>query len=115
MVAERLTAAVDGLSSYIPGKFYLRELPFIIELLRYIEHPLECIVVDGYVTLGADEYPGVGMRLWQHLRGKVPVIGVAKTKFVGTPKTQKFCVVEVRSHCLLLLSESIWSRRRAIL
>ncbi|WP_081083188.1 endonuclease V [Burkholderia anthina] len=86
VVAERLTAAVDGLQGYIPGKFYLRELPCIVELLKHVEHPLECIVVDGYVTLGADEYPGLGMRLWQHLHGKVPVIGVAKTKFVGTPK-----------------------------
>ncbi|RQX83021.1 endonuclease V [Burkholderia anthina] len=86
VVAERLTATVDGLQGYIPGKFYLRELPCIVELLKHVEHPLECIVVDGYVTLGADERPGLGMRLWQHLHGKVPVIGVAKTKFVGTPK-----------------------------
>ncbi|WP_174979087.1 endonuclease V [Burkholderia lata] len=87
VVVERLTAKVDGLASYIPGKFYLRELPCIIELLKHVEHPLECIVVDGYVTLGADECPGLGMRLWQHLDGKVPVVGVAKTKFLGTPKS----------------------------
>ncbi|KVT71913.1 endonuclease V [Burkholderia ubonensis] len=86
VVIERLTAKVDGLASYIPGKFYLRELPCILELLKHVEHPLECIVVDGYVTLGADERPGLGMRLWQHLDGKVPVIGVAKTKFLGTPE-----------------------------
>ncbi|TCW85638.1 endonuclease V [Burkholderia sp. SRS-46] len=86
VVVERLTAKVDGLASYIPGKFYLRELPCIIELLKHVGHPLECVVVDGYVTLGADECPGLGMRLWQHLDGKVPVIGVAKTKFLGTPK-----------------------------
>ncbi|MEN2468636.1 endonuclease V [Burkholderia sp. GS2Y] len=86
VVVERLTANVDSLASYIPGKFYLRELPCIIELLKRVEHPLECIVVDGYVTLGADGCPGLGMRLWQHLDGKVPVVGVAKTKFLGTPE-----------------------------
>lgn len=48
VVVERLTAKVDGLASYIPGKFYLRELPCIIELLKHVEHPLECIVVDGW-------------------------------------------------------------------
>lgn len=34
VVAERLTAAVDGFPGYIPGKFYLRELPCIIELQK---------------------------------------------------------------------------------
>ncbi|WP_431823318.1 endonuclease V [Burkholderia sp. F1] len=71
VVIERLTAKVDGLASYIPGKFYLRELPCILELLKHVDYPLECIVVDGYVTLGADESPGLGMKLWQHLDGKV--------------------------------------------
>ncbi|VWB41731.1 endonuclease V [Burkholderia lata] len=86
VVVESLTVKVDSRASYIPGKFYLRELPCIVELLKHVEHSLECIVVDGYVTLGADECPGLGMRLWQHLDGKVPVVGVAKTKFLGTPK-----------------------------
>ncbi|MXN79036.1 endonuclease V [Burkholderia sp. 4701] len=86
VVVERLTAKINVLASYIPGKFYLRELPCIIELLKRVKYPLECIVIDGYVTLGADESPGLGMRLWQHLDGKVPVIGVAKSRFLGTPK-----------------------------
>ncbi|MGW5043278.1 endonuclease V, partial [Streptomyces parvulus] len=49
VVVERLTVKVDSRASYIPGKFYLRELPCIVELLKHVEHPLECIVVDGYV------------------------------------------------------------------
>lgn len=64
----------------------MRELLCIIELLKCVKYPLECIVIDGYVTLGAGEHPGLGMLLWQHLDGKIPVIGIAKSKFVGTPE-----------------------------
>jgi deoxyinosine 3'endonuclease (endonuclease V) len=39
--------------------------------------------VDGYVTLGAEQRPGLGQHLHAALGGQIPVVGVAKTRFAG--------------------------------
>lgn len=65
--------------AYEPGKFYVRELPYLLAVLERMP-PLETILVDAYVWLGVDE-PGLGARL--HERCGAPVIGVAKTRFAG--------------------------------
>ena len=84
--AERaVTAKIAPIHEYIPGQFYKRELPCIMELLELIHEPLSCIVVDGYVYLGTDEKPGLGKYLYDELKGSIPVIGVAKSSFVDTP------------------------------
>jgi deoxyribonuclease V len=51
---------------------------------RFAEAPAT-IVVDGYVTLGAAQRDGLGARLFSALREQIPVIGVAKSRFAGTP------------------------------
>lgn len=73
----------ESVAPYEPGMFYRRELPCLLGLLR--EHALqpECIVVDGHVYLDDDGRPGLGKHLFDALDGRVPVIGVAKTAFVG--------------------------------
>lgn len=73
----------DAVAPYEPGAFYRRELPCILGLLR--EHDLQpdIIVVDGHVFLDAHGSPGLGKHLFDALDGRVPVIGVAKTAFVG--------------------------------
>ena len=58
-------------------------------MLEQIDEPLECIVIDGYVTLGEAQKPGLGMKLWESLQGATPVIGVAKSEFHGTPENAK--------------------------
>lgn len=70
-------------ASYAPGAFYRRERPCILGLLR--EHALQpdTIVVDGHVFLDDAGRPGLGKHLFDALDGRVPVIGVAKTAFVG--------------------------------
>jgi deoxyribonuclease V len=68
-------------ADYIPGSFYRRELPCIMALLSQIENPLDEMIVDGYVMLG--KRPGLGQRLFEQLDGKIPVIGVAKSKCEG--------------------------------
>ena len=73
-------------SSYMPGKFYRRELPCIAELLTHINTELECIIIDGFVHLGKDRDPGLGMHLWDMLEQKIVVIGVAKSPFKNTPE-----------------------------
>lgn len=69
---------------YRPGQFYKRELPCIMRLLN--EHALtpEVIVIDGYVYLGDESNPGLGMYLYNELEGRIPIIGVAKKRFKNT-------------------------------
>ena len=77
---------LDKVAPYESGSFFKRELPCILSLLEDVDQPLEAIIVDGYVTLGESNKPGLGMYLYESIRRTVPVIGVAKTEFVGTPE-----------------------------
>jgi deoxyribonuclease V len=72
-----------GLAPYEPGSFYKRELPALLPLIeRAITlHGVSCVIVDGYVDLG--EKPGLGCHLFEALGGSMPVIGVAKTRFLS--------------------------------
>jgi deoxyribonuclease V len=72
-------------AEYVPGSFYLRELPCILKLLGEVREPFDVVVIDGYVFLGEERRPGLGMHLWEALGRRVPVIGVAKSRFRGTP------------------------------
>jgi deoxyribonuclease V len=67
-------------ADYVPGEFYKRELPGILELYRQLGIPAETIVIDGYVRL-APNRPGLGMHLYRALAEQAPVIGVAKSAF----------------------------------
>jgi deoxyribonuclease V len=72
---------VAPVQPYQPGQFYRRELPCILAVLGKVQEPLEAVVVDGYVWLQDDQSPGLGGHL--HAALKLPVIGVAKTHFLG--------------------------------
>lgn len=74
---ERLPAAAD----YEPGRFYQRELPCLLALMRLHQLQPSCVLVDGYVYLDGHAEPGLGKHLFDALEGTVPVIGVAKTSF----------------------------------
>lgn len=71
---------IDDIADYVPGQFYKRELPCIIQLLDEITEPIDLIIVDGYVWL-TDEKKGLGAYLYEALNQKTPVIGVAKNWF----------------------------------
>jgi deoxyribonuclease V len=75
---------IDAVDEYIPGEFFRRELPCILKVIVQVSAPLDAIVIDGYVTLGDPPHPGLGMKLWEALGGKVPIIGVAKSFFACT-------------------------------
>lgn len=83
--SEQVVADLDFFEDYIPGKFYLRELPCLVSVLEKVKTNLNTIVIDGYVTLGGNKEPGLGMMLWEYFERTIPVIGVAKSKFEGTP------------------------------
>lgn len=77
----RLVTRLTNIEPYVPGQFFRRELPCLLEVLRLITDPIETIVVDGYVWLEDESRPGLGAHLYSSLHGNIPVIGVAKTQF----------------------------------
>ena len=77
-----------GAANYVPGAFYRRELPCILMLLAEINQTLTEMIVDGYVTLG--NRAGLGKHLFDHLDGKIPVIGVAKSKYEESTGTDVY-------------------------
>lgn len=79
-VAE-YTVSCRRVAAYVPGEFFKRELPCLLAVLEKVRQPLSAIVVDGYVTLGSRA--GLGLCLWEALGQRVPVIGVAKSRFRG--------------------------------
>ncbi|HEX2536166.1 MAG TPA: endonuclease V [Chitinophagaceae bacterium] len=75
---------------YMPGAFYRRELPCILHLLQQPEVPLPAVlIIDGYVYTDDAGKPGLGAYLYEALRGAVPVIGIAKTKFAAVDRKQR--------------------------
>lgn len=81
--ARLLTVNVQNVAAYESGNFYKRELPCILKLIETVEDEISCLVIDGYVVLGAGR-DGLGMYLWRSLAEKVPIIGVAKSRFKET-------------------------------
>lgn len=80
-----LTEKVSPIAAYEPGAFYKREMPCILQTLQKVSQPIDLIIIDGFVWLGPD-HPGLGAMLYDELNQKIPVIGVAKTKYyTGTP------------------------------
>jgi deoxyinosine 3'endonuclease (endonuclease V) len=81
----------DQVSPYEPGQFYRRELPLLLAAIHEVETSIDCVVVDGYVWLRPDSARGLGAHLYEALVGRVPVIGVAKTR-VWTRQRRRCCV-----------------------
>jgi len=79
--AGEIVERINEARPYEPGAFYKRELPCILAVLDNGRQPVRGIVVDGYVWLGDTQTPGLGARLYESLQQRVPVIGVAKTRF----------------------------------
>jgi deoxyribonuclease V len=80
---DEFVSVVDIDAEYVPGQFYKRELPCILALLK--DHALspDIILVDAYVFLDDDGRPGLGKHLYDALKGKSVVIGVAKNRYSG--------------------------------
>lgn len=78
--SEQIVQECGAASAYVPGQFYLRELPPILTILSALAAPPELVVIDGYVWLGADQQ-GLGARLHGALGERIVVVGVAKTEW----------------------------------
>ncbi len=79
------TCHIEQVADYAPGKFYQRELPCIIAILHDFDSSFDVVVIDGFVHLGTKRTPGLGWHLWEKMGRSIPVIGVAKSAFKGTP------------------------------
>ena len=72
----------------IPGQFYKRELPCILEIIKDIDlSTLEAILIDGHIYTDNEKTYGLGAHLYNKLHEKVPIIGVAKTPFHTNSET----------------------------
>jgi deoxyribonuclease V len=73
---------IDEVSAYVPGAFYKRELPCILEICKDVDlRSLDCIIIDGFVVLDDSGKPGLGAYVYDSIQQQAPVIGVAKTNF----------------------------------
>ncbi|MFA5620692.1 MAG: endonuclease V [Weeksellaceae bacterium] len=77
------TEIMETPDEYHSGEFYKRELPCILSLLNQLDlRAVDVILIDGFVYLDDDDYPGLGGHLYECLDRKIPIIGVAKSDFV---------------------------------
>jgi [ribosomal protein S5]-alanine N-acetyltransferase len=72
---------------YRAGRFFERELPFVLGAVSRLKAPPAAMIVDGYVELGPGK-PGLGARLHEAMESHPVVIGVAKKAFAGAPSVE---------------------------
>lgn len=108
VVAER-AVSLQGIQPYQSGQFFIRELPCLLAVLRVLP-PLEVILIDGYVWL-EENRPGLGAHLYQSLDRRIPVIGVAKTRYFGAENVQE--ITRGKSKIPLYVSAAGLSVRQA--
>lgn len=78
---EEHVVHIPSVLPYVPGRFFERELPCIVEVLSLVRSDFEAIVVDGYVHLDSSGTAGLGSHLYAHYGGQYAVVGVAKTAY----------------------------------
>lgn len=78
---------VENINEYVPGEFYKRELPCILEFLKdYDLEQIQCIIIDGFIFLDDNQKKGLGAYLYESLNSKISIIGAAKSKFYNNTK-----------------------------
>lgn len=77
-------AIVPAPGEYEPGRFYLRELQPLLEVIQQIAQPIDTYVIDGYCHLSSELSPGLGVFLWESLQQSAVIVGVAKNRYRGT-------------------------------
>ena len=83
--ANTFITQTDQVEEYQAGEFYKRELPIILMLLEQLPQLPEIIIIDGYVYLDRYQKAGLGVHLYNALKTKVAIIGVAKSRFQDIP------------------------------
>ena len=61
MPERTIVKEVQNIHKYIPGQFYKRELPCILEILKDVDlNDIEAIIVDGHVYIDNEKSYGLG-------------------------------------------------------
>ena len=82
LALQHVIRYIDAVEEYVPGSFYKRELPCILEIIKNVElENISCIIIDGFVVLDDAGKPGLGTYVFESIQSRVPVIGVAKSNF----------------------------------
>lgn len=82
-----VTKYVDHVEPYVPGQFYKRELPCVLEIIKEVSlQDLDAIIVDGHVYVDTHNF-GLGGYVWKALNQQIPVIGVAKSPYYANAAT----------------------------
>lgn len=85
---EIIEVSTSEVADYEPGFFYKRELPCILEALQKVDlQTIDAILIDGYVYVDDGFTHGLGGYLFEALRQKIPIVGIAKTKFIRNTTT----------------------------
>lgn len=79
-VVEEVTKSKEIPAEYIPGRFALRELPLIAEVLLEISSQIDCLILDGH---GIAHPEKAGLASFAGVLFKLPTIGTAKNLLVG--------------------------------
>ena len=108
---EIVSSWSESFGQYIPGEFYKRELPCIMDLIQKKVPNIkdyECIILDGLARLPGSASEGLGLHLESELEKVYPdfrdapgnidiggpaIMGVAKTKFKGIDEDDGTCKV----------------------
>jgi len=77
-------------AEYVPGEFYKREMPCVLDLIEKVAlEKLDAVLVDGHVYIDNAFGHGLGGYVYEALNRAVPVIGVAKRAFHANDKTNR--------------------------
>jgi deoxyribonuclease V len=80
-ISQKLISHTSNVEKYEPGKFYKRELPCLLKLIKEHQINPDIIIIDGYVFLDGVSQAGLGKYLYDSLHTRIPIIGVAKKAF----------------------------------
>lgn len=80
VASEEYQLKIETVQEYVPGEFYRRELPCILAVIEKLPRLPDCFVIDGYVWLAPGKM-GLGGHLYDAFDHRIPVIGIAKTRF----------------------------------
>ncbi len=87
---KTLVEIIDEVEEYVPGQFYKRELPCLLEVIEKVDlSTIEAIIVDGHVYVDNNCSLGLGGHLYEALNKQIPIIGVAKRSFHNTDEVSK--------------------------
>jgi len=84
-IVQKETAVSKNPLPYVPGYFFIRELPPIISVLRKVDSNIDVVLVDGHGLLHPQKS---GLAVYVGVFFDKPTIGVAKSLQVGEVMVQ---------------------------